>query len=50
MKLKWSEQKIKGFSDPVKTAEEVNDWAWWALFVTAVIMGVLFVLKISGKI
>ena len=50
MILKWGYEKIKGFSNPVKKAEAINDWNWWALFVTAVIMGALFILKISGKI
>lgn len=50
MKLKWGKEKIEGFSSPVKKAEEINDWAWWGLFVIVVTMGVLFVLKISGKI
>lgn len=50
MSLKWGEEKLKEFSKPVKKAEEVNEWGWWALFVTAVIMGVLFVLKVLGKI
>ena len=50
MSLKWGEEKIKGFSSPVKKEEEINDWAWWALFGTVVIMGVLLILKISGRI
>ena len=50
MKLRVGYERIKGFSNPVKKAEAVNNWNWWALFVTAVIMGVLFVLKILGKI
>ncbi|GAJ02445.1 unnamed protein product [marine sediment metagenome] len=50
MKLRWGNESIKGFSSPVKKAEGVNDWAWWALFGTAVMMGVLFILKILGKI
>ena len=50
MRLKWGEEKIKGFSSPVKKAEEINDWAWWALFVAVIIMEVLFILKILGKI
>ncbi|MBA7534345.1 hypothetical protein ES705_26591 [subsurface metagenome] len=50
MKLRWGEQKIKGFSGPVKKAEEVNDWAWWGLFVVAIVMAVIFILKILGKI
>jgi len=27
MSLKWGEEKIKGFSNPVKKAEEVNEWS-----------------------
>jgi len=50
MKLKWGNEKIKGFSDPVKKAEEVNDWAWWGLFAVVVIMEILVILKILGKI
>jgi len=50
MSLKWGEEKIKGFSSPVKKAEETNECAWWGLFVTAVVMGILFILKILGKI
>ena len=30
MKLKVGYEKIKGFSSPVKKAEEVNEWGWWA--------------------
>jgi len=48
--LQQGEEKLKEFIDPVKTAEEVNEWAWWALFVTAVVMTILFILKILGKI
>ena len=43
-------EKIKGFSSPVKKAEEVNEWAWWALFGVVIIMEVIFILKIMGKI
>ena len=50
MKLKWSNQKIKGFSSPVKKAEEVNEWSWWALLGAVIIMEVIFILKILGKI
>ncbi|MBA7587806.1 hypothetical protein ES708_29848 [subsurface metagenome] len=50
MRLKWGEEKIKGFSRPVKKAEEVNDWAWWGLFVAAIVMVVIFILKVLGKI
>jgi hypothetical protein len=50
MKLKWGEEKIKGFSSPIKKAEEVNDWSWWALFGAVVIMEIILILKILGKI
>ena len=50
MILKWGHEKIKGFSNSVKKAEAINDWNWWALFVTVVIMGALFILKMMGKI
>ena len=50
MSLKWGDEKIKGFSGPGKKAEETNECVWWALFVTAVVMGILFILKILGKI
>jgi len=50
MKFRWGEEQIKGFSNPVKKAEEINDWSWWALFGTVVIMEVIFILKIMGKI
>jgi len=50
MSIKWGEEKIKGLSSPVKKAEEVNDWSWWALFGVIVVMEILFVLKVLGKI
>jgi len=50
MKFRWGEEKIKGFSSPVKKVEAVNDWAWWTLFGAVVIMEVLVILKILGKI
>jgi len=49
MKFRWGEEKIKGFSSPLKKAE-VNDWAWWGLFVAVIIMGIIVILKMSGKI
>jgi len=49
MSLRWGEEKIKGFSSPVKKAEEVNDWAWWLLFLAVVIMEILVILKVLGK-
>jgi len=50
MKLRWGEEKIKGFSSPVKKVEAINDWAWWALFAAVIIMEIVVILKISGKI
>ena len=50
MKLKWGNEKIKGFSRPVKKAEVINDWAWWALFGVVVIMESIAILKMLGKI
>ena len=50
MSLKWGEEKIKGFSSPVKKAEEINEWGWWGWFGVIVVMEILFLLKILGKI
>ena len=50
MKFRVGYEKIKGFSNPVKKVEEVNDWAWWALFGVIVVMEVIFILKVLGKI
>jgi hypothetical protein len=50
MKFKVGYEKIKGFSSPIKKAEEVNDWAWWGLFAVVVLMGILVILKVLGKI
>lgn len=50
MKLRWGDERIKIFSNPVKKAERKNDWAWWGLFVVMVIMEGLLILKILGKI
>jgi len=50
MSLRWGEEKLKEFSKPVKKAEEVNEWGWWALFGVIVIMEILFALKIFEKI
>ena len=50
MKLRWGYEKIKGFSNPVKKAEAVNDWAWWGIFGVVIIMEVLIILKILVKI
>jgi len=50
MKFKVGYENIKGFSNPVKKVKENNNWIWWGLFGMVVIMGVLFVLKMSGRI
>jgi len=50
MKFRVGYERIKGFSNPVKKAEEINDWAWWVLFGVVVITGILVILKMSGKI
>jgi len=50
MKFKVGYEKIKGFSSPVKIVEEVNDWAWWAIFITVFGMEIIMLLKILGKI
>ena len=50
MSVKWGNKKIKGFSNPVKTAEVINDWAWWALFGAVIVMEVIAILKMAGKI
>lgn len=50
MKLRWGEEKIKGFSSPIKKAEAINEWSWWALFGAIIIMEGLVILKILGKI
>ena len=62
MKLKWRHKKFVGIKDvkhgmcgvqfisPIKKAKEVNEWSWWGLFLVIVLMGIAFLLKISGKI
>lgn len=50
MKLRWGEEEIKGFSNPVKKAEAINDWAWWAIFGAVIIMEIIFILKTMGKL
>lgn len=50
MSTKWGEEKIKGVSNSVEKAEEINEWGWWALFGVIVIMEILFLLKVLGKI
>ena len=50
MRLKWGEEEFKGFSNPVKKVEEINEWGWWALFGVIVVMEILFLLKVLGKI
>ena len=46
MKLKIGEERIKGFSSPVKKAEEANDWAWWPVVITVVIAMIIALSKI----
>ena len=36
MKLRVGYEKIKGFSNPIKTAEEVNDWGWWVVVIVGI--------------
>ena len=50
MRLKWGNEKIRIFSSPVRKAEKINEWSWWALFGALVIMEVIFILKVLGKI
>ncbi|MBA7703268.1 hypothetical protein ES703_112050 [subsurface metagenome] len=50
MNLKWGEERFKGFSDPIRTVEEINGWTWWVLFAAGIATGIMIVLKISGKI
>lgn len=50
MNLKWGEERFKGFSDPIRTVKEINGWTWWVLFAAGIAMGILAILKISGKI
>jgi len=47
MKLRWDNEKIKGFSNPVKKAEEVNEWGWWGLFIVVVVMVICFILEVK---
>jgi len=49
MKLKWGKEKVKGFSNSLKKAEEFSDWAWWALLGAVIVMGILLILKLYGK-
>ncbi len=47
MRLKWGEEKIKCFNEPVKKAERDNDWAWWCLFGALVVMIAIFIIKVT---
>lgn len=49
IRFKKGEERIKGFSNPVKKAERTNDWAWWGLFGAAIIIEVVAILKILEK-
>jgi len=46
MKLKIGEEKIKGFSSPVKKAERGIDWAWIGLIVTLVVTAIISISKL----
>jgi len=48
MKLRWSDSQIGYFSKPIKTAEKQNEWSWWGIFITVVIMEVIVIGKIVG--
>lgn len=50
MRLRWGYEKIREYSEPIKKAEWINEWSWWALFVTVVIMEVIVILKMLEKI
>lgn len=50
MKLRRGEVRVEGYSKTIKKAERINDWSWWALFGTVIIMEVIVILKILGKI
>lgn len=50
MRLRWGYEEIKGFSNPVKKAEAINEWSWWALFGAVIVMEILVILKMLGKI
>lgn len=38
MKLEWGEEKIKGFSDPVKKARRKIEYAWWIFWIITVVI------------
>jgi hypothetical protein len=48
MKLKWGNEKSRYFSKPIKKAERTNEWSWWGIFITVVIMEVIVIGKIVG--
>lgn len=50
MGIKFSRVKVKGYSNPIKKAERINDWGFWILFAAGVAMGILGILIASGKI
>jgi len=37
MKLKWSEERIGYFSDPIKTAERKTDWVRIIIYLVTVL-------------
>jgi len=44
MKLRWSNQQIKGFSSPIKKAEAVNDWIIWLILVIISLSGIVYLI------
>jgi len=36
VRLRWSNQQIKGFSSPVKKAEKVNEWGWLIVVIASI--------------
>jgi len=62
MKLKWGNKELKyGYGKSPDNqgvimerargkSREVNDWAWWPLFGTMLVMEIILILKILGKI
>lgn len=42
MKFRVGYEKLKEFSNPVKKAEEVNEWGWWGFICSVSGNGGLF--------
>jgi len=37
MKLKWTDEESRYFSNPIKTAERYSDWGWWIVMAACVL-------------